>query len=154
MRQKKTRQKRAMSLHWAEGQKRRIPAVSRRLKRRNKPLINGAAAPMHSDRGKTTTPVAVPDKLKTENEDTMRKIALITLMAFASPAFAADLTADTMLGKSMDEVKTTLTDMGYEVRKAEMEDGNIEVYFVKDGKMGEVYVAPETGAITKLDWKN
>lgn len=84
----------------------------------------------------------------------MRKIALITFMAFAAPAFAADLTADTMLGKTMDEVKTTLTDMGYEVRKAEMEDGNIEVYFVKDGKMGEVYVAPETGAITKLDWKN
>ena len=35
-----------------------------------------------------------------------------------------------------------------------MEDGNIEVYFVKDGKMGEVYVNPETGAITKLDVKN
>ncbi|WP_339769365.1 PepSY domain-containing protein [uncultured Pseudosulfitobacter sp.] len=84
----------------------------------------------------------------------MRIIALITLMAFAAPAFAADLTADTMLGKTMDEVKATLTDMGYEVRKAEMEDGNIEVYFVKDGKMGEVYVNPETGAITKLDVKN
>ncbi|ASM73763.1 MULTISPECIES: PepSY domain-containing protein [Roseobacteraceae] len=84
----------------------------------------------------------------------MRKFALITLLAFAAPAFAADLTADTILGNSMDEVKTTLTDMGYEVRKTEMEDGNIEVYFVKDGKMGEVYVNPVTGGITKLEMKN
>ena len=34
-----------------------------------------------------------------------------------------------------------------------MEDGKIEVYFVRDGKMGEVYVSPETGAVTKLEVK-
>jgi hypothetical protein len=43
--------------------------------------------------------------------------------------------------------------MGYEVRKAEMEDGKIEVYFVRDGQMGEVYVNPQTGAVTKLELK-
>ncbi len=84
----------------------------------------------------------------------MRKLALITLLAFATPALAQDLNMDTMLGTTMQEVQTNLTEMGYEVRKAEMEDGKIEVYFVKDGKMGEVYVSSETGQITKLDIKN
>ncbi|HEY9040117.1 MAG TPA: PepSY domain-containing protein [Roseovarius sp.] len=84
----------------------------------------------------------------------MRKLAMITLLAFATPALAEDLSTDTMLGTTMQEVQTKLTEMGYEVRKAEMEDGKIEVYFVKDGKMGEVYVNPETGQITKLDVKS
>ena len=37
---------------------------------------------------------------------------------------------------------------------SEMEDGKIEVYFVRDGKMGEVYVSPQTGAVTKLEIKS
>jgi len=81
----------------------------------------------------------------------MKKFALIALIAMASPAFAQDLTADSVLGTTLEEVQASLTDMGYEIRKAEMEDGKIEVYFVKDGAMGEVYVDPQTGAITKLD---
>lgn len=84
----------------------------------------------------------------------MRKLALITLLALATPALAEDLNMDTMLGTTMEEVQSKLTEMGYEVRKAEMEDGKIEVYFVKDGKMGEVYVSPATGKITKLDLKS
>ena len=84
----------------------------------------------------------------------MRKLALITLLALATPAFAEDLNMDTMLGTTMDAVQSKLTEMGYEVRKAEMEDGKIEVYFVKDGKMGEVYVSTATGKITKLDLKS
>ncbi|WP_298858773.1 PepSY domain-containing protein [uncultured Sulfitobacter sp.] len=84
----------------------------------------------------------------------MRKFALITLLALAGPAFAEDITANTVLGTTMDEVQTKLVEMGYEVRKAEMEDGKIEVYFVKDGKMGEAYVSTTTGAITKLEIKN
>lgn len=83
----------------------------------------------------------------------MRKLALIALIAFASPALAEDVTVDSILGKSLEEVQASLTAMGYEVRKAEMEDGKIEVYFVRDGEMGEVYVNPETGAVTKLDLK-
>lgn len=84
----------------------------------------------------------------------MRKFALITLMALATPAFAEEITADTILGTTMAEVQAKLTEMGYDVRKAEMEDGKIEVYFVKDGKMGEAYVSTTTGAITKLEVKN
>ena len=80
----------------------------------------------------------------------MRKIALIAMMAFATPALAEVVTMDSNLGTTIEEVQASLTAMGYEVRKAEMEDGKIEVYFVRDGKMGEVYVNPQTGAVMKL----
>jgi hypothetical protein len=83
----------------------------------------------------------------------MRTLTFIALLAFASPALAEDVAMDSVLGTTMEEVQASLTAMGYEVRKAEMEDGKIEVYFVRDGKMGEVYVSPETGAITKLEVK-
>ncbi|WP_217354227.1 PepSY domain-containing protein [Ruegeria arenilitoris] len=83
----------------------------------------------------------------------MRKLALITLIAMATPALAQDLSTDTVLGTTMEQVTSNLTEMGYEVRKAEMEEGKIEVYFVKDKTMGEVYVSPETGKIIKLETK-
>lgn len=84
----------------------------------------------------------------------MRKFVLIALMAFATPALAEDVTMDSILGTTMQEVQASLTTMGYEVRKAEMEDGMIEVYFVRDGKMGEVYVNSQTGAVMKLELKS
>ena len=83
----------------------------------------------------------------------MRKLALIAMMALATPALAEDVTMDSILGTTMEEGQASLTAMGYEVRKAEMEDGKIEVYFVRDGQMGEVYVNPQTGAVTKLELK-
>ena len=84
----------------------------------------------------------------------MRKLALIALIAFASPALAEDVTMQSTLGTTMEEVQASLTAMGYEVRKAEMEDGKIEVYFVRNGQMGEVYVNPQTGAVMKLEVKS
>ena len=84
----------------------------------------------------------------------MRKLILAAAaFALATPVLAADLSMETELGTSLEAVKASLTDMGYEVRKGEMEDGKIEVYFVKDGHMGEVYVNSETGKIIKLDMK-
>lgn len=83
----------------------------------------------------------------------MRKFALIILLALATPALALDLSTDTVLGTTMEQAQATLTEMGYEVRKAEMADGKIEIYFIKDGKMGEAYVSAETGKITKLEMK-
>jgi len=86
----------------------------------------------------------------------MRKIVFAALASavLAAPALASEnakFGMDTVLGTTMDEVKASLTKMGYEVRKAEMEDGKIEVYFVGDGKMGEVYVSAQTGKPTKID---
>ncbi len=83
----------------------------------------------------------------------MRKLIILAALALASPALAAELTMDTVLGTTMAEVQAKLTDMGYQVRKSEMEDGKIEVYFVKGGRMGEVYVSTATGKITKLKMK-
>jgi len=81
----------------------------------------------------------------------VRKLILTTAAIFvALPAFAAELSMGAELGKSMDEVKASLASLGYEVRKGEMEDGMIEVYFVKDKTMGEVYVDAATGKIAKL----
>ena len=83
----------------------------------------------------------------------MRKLIILAAVVFAGPALAAELNTDTVLGTTMPEVQTKLTEMGYQVRKSEMEDGKIEVYFVKDNKMGEVYVSTVTGKITKLKMK-
>lgn len=87
---------------------------------------------------------------------------LLTLAIFAATAFSTAaiaenhggdhmITMDTVLGTTMDEVRATLTGMGYEVRKFEMEADKMEVYFVGNGKMGEVYVSPETGKPTKIE---
>lgn len=81
----------------------------------------------------------------------MRKLALISVMLLATPVLAEDVTMDSVLGTTMEEVQTSLMAMGYEVRKAEMEDGKIEVYFVRGNQMGEVYVNATTGAVLKLD---
>ncbi len=83
----------------------------------------------------------------------MRKLIIVAVLAFATPALAAELTMDTVLGTTLPEIQKNLTDMGYQVRKSDMEDGKIEVYFVKDNKMGEVYVSAATGKVTKLKMK-
>ncbi|HCE72224.1 PepSY domain-containing protein [Ruegeria pomeroyi] len=82
----------------------------------------------------------------------MKPFALIAALALAaSPVLALDLTTDTQLGSTPDEIRTSLKDLGYDVRKIEDEDGKIEAYVVKDGKMAEVYVDPKTGKISKIE---
>ncbi|WP_292289917.1 PepSY domain-containing protein [Marivita sp.] len=85
----------------------------------------------------------------------MRKIILSSLTAavFATQAFAATLSMDTVLGTTVEAVTASLAEMGYEVRKSEMEDGKIEVYFVGNNQMGEVYVDARTGKPMKLEIK-
>ncbi|MCE8539911.1 PepSY domain-containing protein [Ruegeria pomeroyi] len=82
----------------------------------------------------------------------MKSFALIAALALAaSPALALDLTTDTQLGTSSEEIRTSLKDLGYDVRKIEDEDGKIEAYVVKDGKMAEIYVDPKTGKVSKIE---
>jgi hypothetical protein len=92
---------------------------------------------------------------QTRRKPTMRRLALSTLaaLALAMPALAGDLTMETVLGTTMDEVKASLTRLGYEVRKAEIEDGQVEAYVVGNGRMGEVYVSAETGKPTRIVMK-
>lgn len=82
----------------------------------------------------------------------MKPFTLIAALALAaSPVLAFDLTTDTQLGTSSDEIRASLKDLGYDVRKIEDEDGKIEAYVVKDGKMAEIYVDPKTGKISKIE---
>ena len=83
----------------------------------------------------------------------MRTLIILAVLLFSTPAYATELSKDIVLGTTISEVQTTLTNMGYEIRKSELEDGKIEVYFVKGDKMGEVYVSTVTGKITKLKMK-
>ena len=83
----------------------------------------------------------------------MRKLALIALIASASPALAEDITLDSVLGTTLQEIRTSVTAMGYEIRKSEIERGKIEIYVVGNGQQGEVYVNPQTGAVTKIEMR-
>lgn len=83
----------------------------------------------------------------------MRKLIVLAALTFSTPALTAELTEDTVLGTTVQEVEANLTSMGYEIRKSEMDDGKIEVYIVKDNQMSEVYVSTETGKVTKLKVK-
>lgn len=93
----------------------------------------------------------------------MKKITLtLAALALAVPAvtFAADdddasmatmpdLAAGTMLGTDEASIRTALTELGFDVRKIEKEDGRIEAYVVKGKMTAEVYVDPTTGAIVQ-----
>jgi hypothetical protein len=103
--------------------------------------------PLHIGRIGTQLPFAKPEPMEHE----MRNVLPIATFAFAAPALAEELTMETMLGTTLQEVQSNLTAMGYEVRKAELEDGRIEVYAVKGNAMAEIYVDPATGRITRLD---
>ncbi|MGV6805803.1 MAG: PepSY domain-containing protein [Ruegeria sp.] len=80
----------------------------------------------------------------------MKLPILAAALLVATPVLAMDLAADAELGKNEAEVRAALTELGYDVRKIEMEDGEIEAYVVKDGQMAEVYVDPTSGKIAKI----
>ncbi|MET4101980.1 hypothetical protein ABIE58_001404 [Roseovarius sp. MBR-78] len=83
----------------------------------------------------------------------MRKLIILAALVVATPLLAKGLSTDTVLGTSEEAVKATLTEMGYEVRKIEMEDGKIEAYYIKGDEKGEAYVDATTGKIVKLKSK-
>lgn len=80
----------------------------------------------------------------------MRKLLIVAAMLIAAPALAAEVAQDAALGTTMEEVKASLIEMSYEVRKMKMEDGEIEAYAVMGDKLNEVFVDPATGLVTKI----
>lgn len=76
---------------------------------------------------------------------TMPTIALFLALGVAMPA-AASSTPD---AATQAKITAELTAQGYEVRKFDSEDGMIEVYAVKDGKMYEIYL-DASGKIVKI----
>lgn len=77
--------------------------------------------------------------------------ALALPLGFA--AASSELTGAS-LGKSTDEITSSLTAQGYEVRKVKPEDGMLEAYAMKDGKRYEIYVDAATGTVAKVKAKN
>lgn len=87
-----------------------------------------------------------------------RKRSLIAGTAFAAalaiPLSFAAASSDldgTSVGKTAEEITSSLTAQGYEVRKIEPEDGMLEAYALKDGKRYEVYVDTTTGKVAKVE---
>ena len=81
----------------------------------------------------------------------MRKILLASALVLSTaPAFAGDLAMGTELGNTQEAITAALTDMGWEVRKLDVEDGLIEAYVVNGGEMAEIYVDPASGEIVKI----
>lgn len=62
--------------------------------------------------------------------------AVLLCTALGAPALAEDAAVD---AATQEKLTTQLVGEGYEVRKIQMEDGQIEVYAVKDGKTHEMY---------------
>lgn len=76
--------------------------------------------------------------------------ALAAMLAFPLSQAAASEMVGMQLGKTAEEIKTSLTTQGYEVRKVETEDRELEAYALKDGKRLEIYIDPMTGAVTRI----
>jgi len=78
---------------------------------------------------------------------------LLLAAAFILPASFAAASNDGMISEDVQaQIRTTLTEQGYEVRQIEMEDGMIEVYALKDGQRFELYLDDAYNIVrTKID---
>ena len=72
----------------------------------------------------------------------MKKIILSTaLIAATLAAPMAYASSKTRISEEQqNQIRTRLTEQGYDVRKIDSEDGQIEVYVIKDGKKLELYL--------------
>lgn len=73
-------------------------------------------------------------------------VALAALLA--GPALAME--NGTVIGTTEEAIRAALTAEGYDVRKFEAEDGEVEVYAVKDGQRFEIYVDGASGSVTRI----
>jgi len=84
---------------------------------------------------------------------TLFPAALAAAIFAAGGAFAASEAAietGTVLGKNAEAIRDALVDKGFEVRKIDKEDDELEAYAVRDKHRYEIYVSVETGAVTKV----
>ena len=67
--------------------------------------------------------------------------AALLAFALALPAGAVLASDEVKLtDETQQQIRTTLTEQGYEVRKSDVEDGMYEAYAIKDGKKQEIYL--------------
>ncbi len=51
---------------------------------------------------------------------------------------------------SIEAISAKATEMGYDVRKVEVDDGCYEVYGIKDGVKSEIYFHPVSAEVVKV----
>ncbi|MBF9036086.1 PepSY domain-containing protein [Rhodobacterales bacterium HKCCE2091] len=71
----------------------------------------------------------------------IRASLLAIALALPAAAFATD--GVTLTPELEAQVRTLLTEQGYEVRRLDTEDGMIEAYALRDGERYEVYLDAE-----------
>ncbi len=70
--------------------------------------------------------------------------ALTIATALAVPTSGAFASSSQAPSKEVAlQIRTTLTEQGYDVRKIKMEDGQYEAYVIKDGQRLELYLNAE-----------
>lgn len=68
----------------------------------------------------------------------MKRFAIA--LAMILPATAALASGGVVADDVQDQIRTLLTDQGYEVRSIQMEDGAYEAYAMRDGARFEIYL--------------
>ncbi|MFZ5961449.1 PepSY domain-containing protein [Thalassococcus sp. BH17M4-6] len=76
----------------------------------------------------------------------MTRIIALAL-ALTAPAMVLASSDTPMDPARMDQIRTKLTADGYEVRKIDVEDGEIEVYAMKDGARLELYLDADLNVV-------
>lgn len=71
----------------------------------------------------------------------------------AGQALAEDITLGDVLGGTVEEIRSGLIAMGYDVRKMEFEDGEIEIKMVKGIAMIELHVERATGQVVEIEYE-
>ena len=72
-----------------------------------------------------------------------RKTMILALVLTLGAGGAMASSSGAITEETRTKITQSLTAQGYEVRKIEMEDGEIEVYAIKDGRKYELYLAPD-----------
>ena len=82
----------------------------------------------------------------------LQKLTLALTLAAAMAIPASGVLAsgnETVPTEMAQQIRTKLTEQGYEVRKIKMEDGLYEAYVIKDGVRQELYLNPELEIVKK-----
>lgn len=77
-------------------------------------------------------------------------LALTLALPMTLPATGA-LASGSVPAETAAQIRATLTEQGYEVRKIKMEDGLYEAYVIKDGKKQEIYLDADLKIVRSKD---
>jgi hypothetical protein len=105
---------------------------------------SGAAAPLDPQERPMTSSTTLVRRL-ISGATLAAALALPLSLAQASSELVG-----TTVGTNADEIRASLTEQGYEVRKIKPEDGMMEAYALKGDKLYEVYVDTSTGTVAKV----